>query len=146
MSNLRTVPRVVLLAVASALLVVACVGAGAPARSPSASSSPVAIGDGLVDTPEEAIAAVVAHDPRFATIPPYRADLIGQSAWYKVAAASGVGAYVVEVQVGWGDCPAGCIDRHTWIFAILPDGTVNQQSETGAVVPPAQWPSPSAGG
>ena len=99
-----------------------------------------------MDTPAEAVAAVVAHDPRFAGIGPYDPNLIGQSSWYKVMPASGVGAFVVEIQVGSGDCQAGCIDRHTWTFAVLPDGTVNLQSETGGPVPPAAFPSPSAGG
>jgi len=138
--------RVLLFAVlAVGAIVTAC--AGSPAASSPASSSPSAAptGDGLVDTPEEAIAAVVAHDPRFAGVGPYRADLIGQSAWYKVMPASGVGAFIVEIQVGSGDCEAGCIDRHTWTFAVLPDGTVNLQSETGGPVPPAAFPSPSGG-
>ena len=143
MTNLRTL---LLAGVAVSAIVTAC--AGTPAASAPASSSPPSAAptsDGLVDTPEEAIAAVVAHDPRFAGVEPYRADLIGQSAWYKVMPASGVGAFVVQIQVGSGDCQAGCIDRHTWIFAVLPDGTVNLQSETGGPVPPAAFPSPSGG-
>ncbi len=95
-----------------------------------------------MDTPEEALAAVIAKEPRFAGIGPYQADMIGQSAWYKVTPASGVGAFVVEVRLGWGDCPAGCIDEHSWLFAVLPDGTVNLQSETGSPVPPEEWPTP----
>ena len=114
------------------------------AASPTQPSSTP--GGGLVDTPEEAIAAVVAKDPRFAGIQPYRADLIGQSAWYKVTPASGVGAYVVQIQVGWGDCQAGCIDKHTWTFAVLPDGSLNMQSETGAAIPPNAWPQPTGAG
>ena len=125
--------------VAVAALFGACTGSpGQSSPSPVPSSAP--IGGGLVDTPDKAIAAVVAHDARFARIAPYSADLIGQSAWYKVTPASGVGAYIVEIQVGWGDCPAGCIDRHTWTFAVLPDGTVNPQAETGPSVAPNALP------
>ncbi|MCJ7753008.1 MAG: hypothetical protein MUP13_00445, partial [Thermoanaerobaculales bacterium] len=117
-----------------ALLMGGCAGtAGLP--------SPTPIG-GTVDTPEEAIAAVVATEPRFTGITPQDPGMIGQSAWYEVVPASGVGAYLVHVQVGWGDCPAGCINRHTWTYAVLPDGTVNLQSEAGDPVPADAWPQP----
>lgn len=99
-----------------------------------------------MDTPEKAVAAVVATDPRFAGIKPFQPELIGQSAWYKVMPASGVGAYLVQIQIGWGDCQAGCIDQHTWTFAVLPDGTVNLQSETGGAIPPDAWPQPIGAG
>ena len=55
--------------------------------------------------------------------------------------ASGVGAYIVTVTVGWGDCPAGCIERHTWQYAVAPDGTVTLQAEDGGSVPPDAWPT-----
>lgn len=133
MTNLRLVlSAIVLLAT-----VAAC--SSAPTQSSPTQPSPTLVG-GLVTTPQQAIAAVVAHDPRFATVGPYRPDLIGQSAWYKVTPASGVGAFVVEIEIGWGDCPAGCIDRHTWTFAVLPDGTVNPQADTGPSVPAEVWP------
>ena len=132
-----------------ALFVGACQGAGGSAApssaepgasdgpSPSASFEVV----GPVTTPEEAWAAVAATDPRYAAIGPLDPDLIGQSAWYEVMPASGVGAYIVTVTVGWGDCPAGCIERHTWQYAVAPDGTVSLQSEDGGAVPPEAWPS-----
>ena len=68
------------------------------------------------------MAAVVAAEPRFAGIGPRDPDLIGQSAWYEAKPASGVGAFVVIVTVGWGDCQSGCIERHTWTYAVAPDG------------------------
>lgn len=142
MTNLtRPVGLIALVAVLA--LVAACGGAAstaAPSSSPPASGAPIG---GTVDTPEEALAAVIAKEPRFAGIGPYQADMIGQSAWYKVTPASGVGAFVVEIRLGWGDCPAGCIDEHSWLFAVLPDGTVNLQSETGSPVPPEAWPAPA---
>ena len=141
MTNLTRPAGLIALAAILAL-VAACGGAvSSPATSPSPSSSVAPIG-GTVDTPEEALAAVIAKEPRFAGIGPYMPDMIGQSAWYKVTPASGVGAFVVEIRLGWGDCPAGCIDEHAWLFAVLPDGTVNLQSETGSPVPPQEWPSP----
>jgi hypothetical protein len=29
-----------------------------------------------------------------------------------------------EFSEGWGDCPAGCIHRHYWVFHVMFDGTV----------------------
>ena len=87
-----------------------------------------------------------AHEPRLTGIGPLDPDLIGQSSWYEVVPASGVGAFLVKVTVGWGDCPAGCINGHTWLYAVLPDGTVTLQSEEGDVVPPDAWPSPGGAG
>ncbi len=92
------------------------------------------------------MAAIVAVEPRFAGIGPQNPDLIGQSAWYEAKPASGVGAFVVTIQVGWGDCPSGCIERHTWTYAVAPDGTVTLLSENGDAVPTDTLPVPGAGG
>jgi hypothetical protein len=88
------------------------------------------------------MAAIVVAEPRFTGIGPQNPDLIGQSAWYEARPASGVGAFVVTIQVGWGDCPAGCIEHHTWTYAVAPDGTVTLMSEGGDAVPPDAMPSP----
>ena len=87
------------------------------------------------------MAAVVAAEPRFAGIGPRDPDLIGQSAWYEAKPASGVGAFVVTVSVGWGDCQSGCIERHTWTYAVAPDGSVRLLSETGDPVPADALPT-----
>jgi hypothetical protein len=87
---------------------------------------------------------VIAAEPRFSGITPKDPDMIGQSSWYEVVPASGVGAFLVRVSVGWGDCQSGCIDEHAWVYAVAPDGTVALQSETGGEVPEDAWPSPSA--
>ena len=145
----------ILLPLLAALLLAACSGAGggaSAAPSLSASGSPLvpasagasAPAGGPVTTPEQAWAAVAATDPRFADIEPKDPDLIGQSAWYEVTPASGVGAFIVTVYVGWGDCPAGCIDHHTWTFSVAPDGTVTLQSEDGDEPPTDAFPD--AGG
>lgn len=128
------------LAVALFAGLVACGGAGgssAPTPTPT---------QGPVTTPEEAIAAVIAREPRLTGIGPLDPELIGQASWYEVTPASGVGAYLVAVRVGWGDCPAGCINEHSWVYAVMSDGTVNLQSEGGDVVPPDAWPSPGGDG
>jgi hypothetical protein len=123
-----------------ALFVAACAGGigGAPA--------PTAVGGGLVTTEDEAIARVLGTEPRFAGITKRDPDMIGQSSWYDAVPASGVGAFIVTVRIGWGDCQAGCIDEHTWVYAVAPDGVVTLQSEGGGPVPDDAWPSPGAGG
>jgi hypothetical protein len=121
------------------LLVAGCGGAATPSATPTAPPGPVT-------TPEEAVARVIALEPRLTGIGPRDPDMIGQAAWYEVLPASGVGAFVVTVRVGWGDCPAGCIDEHSWTYAVLPDGTVNLQSEGGPEVPADAWPAPGGVG
>ncbi len=119
--------------VAALVLVTACAST-APTNSPSPSRGPVT-------TLAEAWAAVLAFEPRFSSITAKDPNLIGQSAWFDVQPASGVGAFVVMVQIGWGDCPAGCIDRHTWTLAVAPDGAVSVISDEGPVVPVEQLPA-----
>lgn len=99
-----------------------------------------------VRTGGDAVAAVVATEPRLTGIQAFDSGMIGQSSWYTVEQASGVGAYVVSIRIGWGDCEAGCINEHTWLYAVVPDGTVRLQSEAGPPVPPDVWPSPDAPG
>lgn len=123
-----------MLLVIAIILVGAC---GSAAPSPSPSTIPVT-------TPEAAWAAVVRAEPRFSTILPKDPQLIGQSAWYEVQPASGVGAFVVQVTVGWGDCQAGCIDRHIWTIAVLPDGTFNLVTQEGPPVPAGVLPDGGA--
>jgi hypothetical protein len=99
-----------------------------------------------VTQPAQAVARVFAQEPRLTGIQPFDSGLIGQSNWYTVDAASGVGAFVVKVRIGWGDCESGCIDEHTWTFAVAPDGAVTVLSDEGQPVPPDAWPSsPGAG-
>lgn len=123
-----------------ALALSACGGAGG---SPTPAPTPT---QGPVTTAEEAVTAVVRREPRLSGIQPFDPDIIGQSAGYEVVPASGVGAFVVSVRVGWGDCQAGCINEHTWVYAVLPDGGVTLQSEGGDAVPPDAWPSPGGDG
>ena len=122
------------------LLVTGCAGSAA-ATDPAPSPTP-----GRVVTATDALQRVVAHEPRLAGIQPFDSGLVGQASWYTVQPASGVGVYVVTVRIGWGDCESGCIDEHSWVYAIGPDGTVSSVSETGPTVPPDAWPSPAAAG
>lgn len=128
-----------------AVLALGMVAAGCSVLAPTPSPVPT-LGPPIVTTPEDALAAVIAAEPRLTGITPLDPDMIGQSAWAEVEEASGVGAFVVDVTVGWGDCPAGCIERHMWTYSVLPDGTVQLMSESGPPVPPEVWPSPGGDG
>ncbi len=143
---MTSVARILLIAVTVAALLGACAGTTTgpilTGPLPTPSPNPVA-----VTTPEAAIAAVIAHEPRLQGIAPRDPAAIGQASWYEVAPASGVGAFVVNVRIGWGDCEAGCIDEHTWVYAVAPSGDVSVVSQGGAAVPDAAWPgsAPAAG-
>lgn len=124
-------------------LVAACGGGPASPAPPTPDATPP---PAPVTTPQGAVAAVIAREPRLTGITELDPDLIGQGTYYEVHEASGVGAFVVKVVIGWGDCQAGCIDRHEWLYAVQPDGTVVLQSEGGDAVPIDAWPSPGGDG
>jgi hypothetical protein len=119
----------------AAILAAGCGAAAGPATTPASPApatptppvpSPTS---GAVLTEQEAVAKVLALDPRFAGIGPLSPDLIGQSAWYEVSPAT-VG-WRVTITQGWGDCQAGCINRHTWTYDVDPRGVVTLVSEGG---------------
>jgi hypothetical protein len=147
MDQINRLPRMLvslLVAIALSIGAAACSAAGAPSGLPAASTAPS--GGGPVTSEEDAVARVVEHEPRFRGITKRDPDMIGQARWYEVAPASGVGAFTVTFSVGWGDCPSGCIDEHTWVYAVAPDGSVTLRSEQGTDVPPDAWPASGAGG
>ena len=137
--------RMVLVALMALAMVAAACGSSASSPSPSPVSSPTPALP-AVTTPEQAIAQVILAEPRLAGIQPRNPDLIGQASWYEVVPASGVGAFLVTVRVGSGDCPSGCIDEHRWTYAVAPDGTVTVVAQDGGPVPDGAWPKPSAAG
>jgi hypothetical protein len=69
--------------------------------------------------------------------------MIGQCCFYTATPAAG--GFTVTIEIGWGDCPAGCIDRHRWIYSVKTDGTIHLDREDGPPVP-AGIPAPDAGG
>ncbi len=110
----RPVPVV---AATSLLLLAACV--------PSPAATPISA--------EEAMALVLAQDPRFAGIEPRDPDLLGQAAWSEVTETEE--GWEVVIRIGWGDCPAGCISEHTWTYTVSPMGEVTLADESGAPLP-----------
>ena len=71
--------------------------------------------------------------PTFAGIGPTDPNLIGGCcSWQGSETGDG---FTVVFEVGWGDCPAGCIDRHAWTFAVARDGAVTLLDDAGSPVP-----------
>ena len=125
------------------LLTLLAVGSAAGCAFQRASPPP---SPALITTEAQAVARVVAVEPRFAGIQPRNDQLIGQAHWFEVVRGSGVDAFFVTMRLGWGDCPAGCIDHHQWVYQVDPDGTVTLRSEEGSEpVPPEVWPAPRPG-
>jgi hypothetical protein len=117
------------------LLVAACGPAAttSPTPSPSARPTPTPI-TVPVGSPEEAAAQVIATNRLFAGAIPLTPDIVGASKWWTATPLAG-GGYAIELTVGWGDCPAGCIDRHVWTFEVGPDGSMKLVNESGKPVP-----------
>ena len=134
----RSAPR----AGASLFLALVALGLLLGACSPSTGSSSPSVGptSTTITSPEAAAAAVIASDPRFAGLTAQDPNLIGQCCFYTVTSAAD--GYVVTIEVGWGDCPAGCINNHTWTFTVSKDGAVTITAESGQPVPPG---TPGAG-
>jgi hypothetical protein len=138
--------RAIVLLVAVGLLAGACTQAVTPSPSPSAppSSTQPSVGPAPsgATSAEAAAALVLATDPRFAGIEQQNPDMIGQCCfWTATATAAG---YDVAIEIGWGDCPAGCINRHHWFYTVAVDGTVTLDHEDGPPVP-AGVPGPADG-
>jgi hypothetical protein len=72
-----------------AMAIVGCAGATSgtgSAPTPTPTPGPVVVAS-------DALARVVEHEPRLAGIRAFDSGLIGQSSWYTVEPASGVGAF-----------------------------------------------------
>jgi hypothetical protein len=132
--GMRSTPRaltVVTLSVAFTFVLAACSGRLGAGGTASASETPVGSG-----TPQNAAAAArvaLAQQDRFRGIGLYDATLIGQAAWYKVSAVGD--GWEVQIRIGWGDCPAGCINEHRWVYGVSHDGSVHLVSQAGDTLP-----------
>jgi hypothetical protein len=129
-----------------ALVVAGCASGTAPGGkpaptasgpSPSAATAPTTGAE--VDSPEAAARLVLASDPRFANVQKKDPDLIGQCCYYE--AVRGQEGFRVRITVGWGDCPAGCIDHHTWTYDVSRDGDISLIGQAGDPVPPGGVPN-----
>jgi hypothetical protein len=126
----RSLPAVSL-AVLIACLGAACSGAAAPSASVVPSTS--------APTAEGAVEAVVAIKPEFEGIEAFDPDLIGGCCWYTATAIDD--GYEVVFRIGWGDCPAGCIEEHLWTYHVDADGSVELVAESGDPIPPDGIPT-----
>lgn len=106
---MRLLPAVLALA----LSVVAC--------APAPSVTPLTSG--------EAVDLVLEQNGLFTGIGPRDPELIGQAAWYEVTETDD--GWRVEIRMGWGDCPAGCIDEHRWTYTVSSAGAVVLVEESG---------------
>ena len=84
-----------------------------------------------IDTPAEAHEAVLATGAPFDDFVFLDGGLIGASQYFEVKGDLGSGAtWVVTYTHGWGDCQAGCISRHTFVYLVDPvtgDATFDRQ-------------------
>ena len=101
-----------------ALLVAGCI--------PRPSASPIGV--------QEAVALVLAEDSRFEGIGPLDPFVIGQADWYELTETDT--GWEIEVRIGWGDCPAGCISEHRWRYVVSSSGNVSLLGEEGDPLPP----------
>lgn len=134
------------LVVAASLAVAGCAtgGGGSPEPSaptptptvPAPTPTPIAAD---VASPADAAALVIATDPRFNGAIELTPDIIGASKWWEAAPLAD-GAYRITLTIGWGDCPAGCINRHVWVFEVTADGGVTLIDESGDEVPAGSLP------
>lgn len=141
----RTIPRRSLITAALVLgTVAACTGSsGTPTTAPTPTVRPTPVVEDptptpvtiVVGSPSDAATLVIATNPLFTGAAPRQEDMIGMSKWW-VATPLSDGRFRIDVTVGWGDCMAGCIDRHVWTYEVWPDGTLELVSEAGPEVPP----------
>lgn len=109
------------LVVVLVLALVACASTGGASGTPPGAA--------------DAARLALAQQDRFRGIGPHDQNLIGQAAWYQVAAAAD--GWEVLVRIGWGDCPAGCINEHRWTYSVTHEGTVRLLGQTGDALPDA---------
>lgn len=88
---------------------------------------------------------MIASDARFKGVEKKNPDLIGACCFYE-ATATGGGSFAVTIEVGWGDCPSGCISSHRWFYVVNQDGAIALLREEGEPVPPGVGGGGSAGG
>ncbi len=119
------------------VIAVGCAGGGSTPHPLRAPAVPVTI-----TTPEQAAARVAEVVPSLAGIGPKDPDIIGGCCfWEAVQAADG---FDVTFEVGWGDCPSGCIERHRWTYTSRGRRS-HALKENGDPVP-SGVPGPGGGG
>lgn len=121
------------LAIVLAAVLAACSSAAPATPGPAASHGP---SQAPATSAAAAVAAVQAVTPWFDGVKAKDPNAIGQSAWWE--ATGGPEGWAVTMTLGWGDCQAGCISKHTWTWQVAANGTVTFGSETGPALPADQ--------
>ena len=134
-----SIVRALLLPLSLALVGACSSGAAAPSPTPSPAPSAAVL---PVTTPDEAAALVIASDPRFKDVTKKNPAMVGACCFYQATAVPG-GSFAVAIEIGWGDCPAGCINRHNWSYEVTADGHVTLTGESG---PPLDAGAGGSGG
>jgi hypothetical protein len=98
----------------------------------------------MVATADAAAARVLTQLGRWPGLGPFDPNAIGQCCGYRVTASPA--GWAVTIEVGWGDCPAGCINRHEWRYDVHPDGTIVALGESGPSVPEGLPGAEASGG
>ena len=90
-----------------------------------------------IDSPAEAHQAVLAAGAPFEDFVFLDGGLIGASQYFEVKGDPGSGAtWVVVYTYGWGDCQAGCISRHTFVYLVDPvTGDATFERQEGEALP-----------
>ena len=90
-----------------------------------------------IDSPAEAHQAVLAAGAPFGDFIFLESGLIGASQYFEVKGEPGSSAtWVVIYTYGWGDCQAGCISRHTFVYLVDPvTGAATFDRQEGDALP-----------
>jgi hypothetical protein len=88
----------------------------------------------------EAHAAVLASGAPFAGFAFLDSGLIGASAWWEAYEIDG--GWTVVYTLGWGDCPAGCINNHDFVYLVdTATGEATYEGDTGEPLPAGTDPA-----
>ena len=90
-----------------------------------------------IDSPTEAHEAILETGAPFGDFVFLDDGLIGASQYYEVKGEPGSAAsWIVIYTYGWGDCQAGCISRHTFVYQVDPvTGEVLFDRQEGELLP-----------
>ena len=105
---------------------------GGPSPSANPSDGPAA---GEVTSDRVAAYRVGIENPLLAGVRERQADAVGQPAWWEGKETAD--GWQLVYTIGWGDCLAGCIERHTFTYDVARDGMVVLVDEGGDAIPAA---------
>ncbi len=120
-------PRLLLLLAVLAVSAAAC-------GSTNATPTPI-----RVDSADEAARLISLRSPLLAGIARQDPEMIGNANAWEATELAGRGddaGWQIVFRAGWGDCEAGCIERHTWTWNVTVDGRITFAGEEGPALPP----------